>query len=113
MNTSPAVRFKIDCTIRMADYGVTDVEYCVVMGSTEDEDEFYEDVESHIADGWKLKGGVSSAAVGATPTVRLFQAMVKETEMRASEHARKHGASGGSGCNRKTRRHRTGRSRRN
>ena len=88
----------------MADYGVTDTEYCVVMGSTDDEDAFYEEVESHIADGWKLKGGVSSAGVGATPTVRLFQAMTKETEMRASEHARKHGASGGSGCNRKTRR---------
>jgi len=88
--------------IRMADYSVSDVEYLVVAA---EEDEFDEEVEEHIRDGWQCLGGVSAVAVGER-SVRLFQAMTKETVMRASEYREKHGHSpkNGGKRNRKTRR---------
>ena len=73
------------------------------MGSTEEEDAFFEDVESRIRDGWVCQGGVSSSAADGD-IANLFQAMVKETEMRASEYHKKHGRSPGNGGARKTRR---------
>lgn len=101
----------------MADYGVTDVEYCVVSGSGgRGSAAFFAEVQSRMRDGWECQGGVAATRRDRDDAANLFQAMVKETEMRVSEYRTKHGHGPRDGGRRKTRsktRRNRNRSRRN